>query len=1453
MKDIRVCLFFFCALVSQIISSQPRFHIDHYDLIDGLPQRTVMSIIQDHKGFMWFSTWDGLCRFDGYNFISYKTASSDSIVMKSNRINKIVEDKNGYIWVHNYYQETFCFDPVLEKYIAAFAVDGVPFKTHSILPMLSGDVWLTSKTMGAICISGIPQNYRHLTAANSLLTTDNIHTVYEDSVGGSWLLTDAGLVYENNHVDTPVREAYYTSLSDNIGFFCAYETDKYIYFGADKGRIYCYNKNKKYFKVIDTECKSGIISIQKVTDNRLLLLTERDGFLISNNEIKNISVYNIHNTPEILSNRCISAYVDREQNIWLETERNEVIRFDFLKNVFRSYTAGVANKSNLHDLADYYILEDHAGNVWIHPRGGGFSYYDRKSDSLKPFRNKTFSPNWGFSDILHACYLDSQGNMWLSTRTDGLEKIVFEQETFHLNYFMESQGKELQYGIRTIFEDSMKRIWTGCNDGVIRIFNSQKEYLGYLCNNGKISRSGIPLRGIAYCFYQDVNRHLYIGTKGDGLYHLTPKSESEYTIIHYKNDPNDSYSLSSNNIYTFYKDDYHHFWIGSYGGGLNLWDGHSNRFLNANNLLEQYPNKIGRFIRHINSDCHGNIYVASTFGLIVFKSDITELQEITFKIYTNLQNELKASQGNDILNVYTTTAGDTYICTYGGGLSKVLSWDSLGYPLKFVRYDKKGELPSDVVLSIIEDTEKKLWIATEGCVSRFDPQAGTFEAFSDVVRLLQRNYISESAPVCLHTGEIIFGCLKGTLAFQPSNVISDSYIPSLVFIGLYVSGKKINIGNNGDEIEEIHLNHDENTFNIEYVALDYSAPFNIRYAYWLEGVDKQWVYNSKQRSVNYSNIAPGNYVFKVHSTDSNGNWVENEQCIKIVIHPSFWQTNWAYAIYIFTIILVVVIILYSIIMFYRMKDKIALEEEQIELKTKFFTDISHEIRTPLTMIVSPVENIIESEKLPQVIHQQLKSVLQNANRMLMMVNQILDFRKIQKQKLKIQEIAIGVYVTDVCNNFFKISCGKEIQFSVFNRVGTDTIWGDCYDIEKLVFNLMSNAIKFTPVGKSIEVIIFRKDMSIAIQVRDEGEGMDKEVKNKIFTRFESFNTDKSKPSTGIGLSIVKEVADKHHARITVESEKNRGAVFTVYFPINKDIFQQDENVEFVYDLPVPKEQVKESLCDEEMDENENEDADVEDNDISIVVVEDDTDLRNFICSMLSQEYMVYEAANGREGYEIAVEKSPDFILSDIMMPEMDGMELLSKVRNNMETSHIPVILLTAKTSMDDRLQGIESGADDYITKPFNVRLLKAKINTIISQRRRFYDHFTRVSSDLLEETGQESTKLVSTILPQDEKFLLEVEKIIEENLDNSEYIVEDLVATTRFSRRIFSNKLKSLTGLTPVEFVRDVRLKHAARLLKEGYYVKEVTYMVGFSDPKYFIRCFKKKYHVTPSQYMKTN
>ena len=1459
MKYFLLSLFLFIGI--NFVCGQPVCHFEHYSLDNGLPQNTVMDILQDKKGFMWFSTWNGISKFDGYTFTNYRTNPSDPYYIKNNRIDKIYEDKYGYIWLYSYDKNAHRFDPRTETFSGLKSFDkfkDFTFLTSKIMVMPSGRVWLLSDEYGCICVEDSLFSTEVYNVGNGRIQAEKVNTVAEDYEDNTWILTDNGLYKIADGQTEPsvfFVEKENPNHSNLQSFFSAAETDNEIWFGSNNGQIWIYGKKTGEFHLLKANTRSSILEIKTISTNKMLFTTPDNGFFIFDKTANEIFHYNTSTLANLKSDQIVSSYVDKFGKVWLHLNCPGVAKFDPATQSLKHFNVKTEQINPKVFLPNFFIFEDKNDRLWVHPNGGGFSLYDRDKDELLPFYNEPFSPLWRFSNLMHSAYSDRQGNLWLSTRSNGLEKAVFEDGCFRMKYINPTIHSTITNDVRAVFEDNAKNLWVSTKDGKITLYDASENYLGYLCENGEVG-NGNPLKGIAYCIMQDTEGVVFIGTRGEGIYTAKKNSSSgklKYQITNYKNNTSDIYSLSDNNIYSIFQDNLGHIWAGTYGGGLNLIEkDHQGKlnFINHRNYLKNYPMESGYQVRTVAEDKFGNICVGTTIGLIVFSSKFQSPQNINYKVYTGISGNKENLKANDIFCIYTTKKGETYIATFGGGLNKVAETDSAGFPLRFVSYTVKDGLPSDVTLSIIEDKKGNLWITTENNLTWFNPDKNTFETLGNIKRLINGQTFSEASNCRLQSDKIIFGYSRGLLSFFPEQIQNNAFVPYIGLVDFRLFNKTVSVGensllkNNIDDVKKLTLNHKQKFFGIEYAALDFVDPQNILYAYKLDGFDDDWIYARKQRIANYTNLSKGRYVFRVKSTNSDGIWVDNERQLAIEILPSFWETSLAYLIYFLLFALFTAACVRILFVFYRLRDKVKLEQAEAEMKLRFFTDISHEIRTPLTMVVSPIEYIMQDERSPSWIREQLALVSQNTNRMLRMVNQILDFRKIQYLKLTIREVEIEPFLIEVCNSFKETIIEKKISFRFNDNVPDEKIWIDKDAVEKIIYNLLSNAFKYTPDGKRIEVNVFKENDAVSIQVKDEGIGILKDKIKVLFNRFVSFNENKYNPSTGIGLAIVKDLADRHHARIMVESEQDKGSCFTIVFKTGLSHFSKDTNVVIDTEAIQNPEAVKEKT-------NNSEEGGLvkeENNEItrpSILIVEDDEDLRHFIKSVLVPEYEVLFAFDGQEGLEVALDKIPDFIVSDIMMPRMDGIQLLKELKTNINTSHIPLILLTAKTTIESKLEGLTWGADDYITKPFNVPYFRTRIDNLIEQRKRLQQFYQ--SSRFAVDSYKPKPPLLTS---PDSNFMAKVMEKIEQNMDNSEFAVDELVSTVAMSRTIFFKKIKSLTGLAPIEFIRDVRLQRAAQLIATAQNsIKEIVFMVGMSDPKYFSKCFKKKFGLSPMEY----
>ncbi|QKJ30704.1 response regulator [Mucilaginibacter mali] len=1421
-------------------TAQLKYDVQHYGIEDGLPQKTVMDMLQDQKGFMWFSTWDGISKFDGSAFHSYIINKEDTRLMRGNRFDKIYLDKHGYIWTRTHDNDIYRFDPRLEAFsnIRSFPpFKKSPFHVSDVIPMASGKVWLVSNNEGCICFKDTAFKPMLFNIGNDKQIDDQVRGILEDKEKRSWILTDNGLFQFSP--DLRSRRSYFTN---GVSFFTAVELGNEIWFGSKNGSIYIFNKDTNKFRLFATGSRSAIAFLKKIDDQRLLICSSDNDFLTydsQNNALKRYAVSS--SLADTTAARIRSCYIDTRKNVWIETGTGGVTRFNAEAGTLKYYPIKPENANDNLVTLKFLIWEDVNHDVWIHSSGGGFVWYDPSADSLVPVVGMRPADANSFSSMLYAGFSDKQGNLWLSTRSQGIEKLILNDPAFKFS-LVNAKGNN---NVRSILEDSHHRVWIATKDGRINIYTANQEKLGIITADGGIG-TGKPLGGMAYSMIEDAEGNIWVGTKGAGVYKLVPDgTDRKYKVSHYVTNKADPYSLTDNRVYRIYADSRNRVWIGTYAGGLNLADNHiDGRFYNFKNQFKNYPINTAYHIRSIAEDHSGKLYIGATLGLFVIAPDATQNKLDEIRHYQRSQKN-NGLGGNDVYDICTTSKGDIYIATFGGGFDKVVAKDKEGYPSRFVNYSTRNGLLSDLTNQIKEDTEHKLWIVCESNLMRFDPNKHTFENYYDISRLIRGDNFAEGGDINTSTGNIMLGTTGGFITINTSKLKPDSFKPYMAITGFQLANRNVPVGNSSplmqhiDDLASLKLDHKQNFITISFAALDMAYTKQIRYQYKLDGVDSDWV-DTRERSTNYINLSPGKYVFHVRSTNSKGLWLNNEHQLLITIVPAFWQTGWAWAFYIIAVLCLVFFIARSVIIFFRLKDRLVLEHEQTEMRSTFFTDISHEIRTPLTMIVSPVENILESEKTNPNVTQQLQLVLKNSRRMLRLVNQILDFRKIQHQLLTVLETPVGAFVTSIANDFAKNAQTENITLSINDETAGETIYIDRDSIDKMMYNLLSNAFKHTAKGGTITVNITPQNGKIAVQVADNGSGMPEEIMQKLFKRFVSHHPDKSKPSTGIGLSIVKEIVERHGASIQVDSTENKGSTFTVLFLKGTEHLKNADNVNFGT-APIEAAPVA---------DNNTGPAEVQDGRISILLVEDDDDLRKYISGLLINEYRVFETMDGQEAMELAQKEIPDFIISDIMMPRMNGIDFLKKLRQQQSTSHIPLIFLTAKVDRDTEISAYDLGADAYITKPFSTKMLQSRIKTILDQRKKLYLHLTNKKGLNGLSVG------LHTPVHNDlnDQFINTVKAEIEKNISNVAFTIDSLISIMPMSRSVFVKKLKSLTGLSPIEYMRVIKFQHAAKLIEtEQYSIKEVSYMVGISDTKYFSQRFKEVMGMLPSEYKKNS
>jgi signal transduction histidine kinase/ligand-binding sensor domain-containing protein/DNA-binding response OmpR family regulator len=1438
-----------CALAAVGNESQASCYFVHYAVEDGLSQYSVRDMLQDKKGFMWFATWDGLCRFDGYEFTTHKVYPGNPYQMKSTRIDHILEDKDGYIWLQTYDGEVHRFDPRREVFEGLQDTPGYEqfnFFASKIHLMPSGRLWILPTQSGGICVERA--SLRTEVYLKEGKTACRIINLFEDAQLDTWLLTENGILRVD--AKTGERTPFFVEQSDKKdswqAFFCAAETDDgLLYFGSNNGHVWVFDRKSNAFRLREIATQSDVRNILLTDDDRLLAVTDDDGFLLINRKTNEIEIFNRATLRDMPSNVILSTYLDGYQNLWLETDQLGVSKFSLRTKTIKSFSKPAYD---LNPIPTFFIFEDVKNRVWVHPKGGGFSLYDPEKDELVSFYDEKRGEHAPFSDAFHSACVDKQGNLWLSATSNGLEKVVFDANDFRIQILDPLARPGAPNEVRALFEDKDGNCWISTKDGKIRICDPEGELIGYLNNTGSVSAMPYTFPSTAYCFMEDRNDDIWIGTKGDGLYRAVRKTalpKLSFSLSQYRPNPADPYSLSDNSVYTLFQDSRGNVWAGTFGGGINLIEDASAprlRFINYRTNLKNYPMDTGYRVRFITEDGRGNICVGTTVGLLMFSSEFISPDAIRYAYFAREPGNKESLSNNDVHHIRITADGEMFIAVFGGGINRVTKTDANGFPLRFKSYTKPDGLPSDLAQAIEEDAEGRLWIVMQNNLVRFDPKTETFQTFGEIKRLMETDSFSEAAALFTRSRRMMLGFSRGVLSFLPENIKSNAFKPYIAFENFQLYNKTVEIGEHSplpihiDDLEQISLSHRQNFFTIRYAALDYDYPHNILYAYMLEGIDTDWQYVQKQQTATYTNLPRGDYRFRVRSTNGDGVWMENERILPIRIRPSFWETPVAYLLYGLSSLLLLFIIVRILSLIYGLKNKVRLEREMAEMKLRFFTDISHEIRTPLTMVVAPIDHLLQDPKLSPDMRYHLQLVETNTSRMLRLVNQILDFRKMQHRHLRMEETDITLFVEEVCSYFRATAESRNITFTCISHVRGQTILTDKDAVEKILFNLLSNAFKYTPAGKNICVTLSKTTKNLVIEVQDEGCGISKEKIKRLFVRFASFNEDKNKPSTGIGLSIVKELAGKLKASLNVTSEPNKGSVFTLYLPIRSRTAEK-EKPEIA--PPAPPETLPERSP--EAIETESSTAQP-----SILLVEDDDQLRHFLRTLLAPDYRLYEACDGLDGWNKACEILPDIIISDIMMPGIDGVELLRKLKNNLNTSHIPIVLLTAKTTIESQLESLAVGADDYITKPFSVPYFRARIRNLLEQRARLQELFR----NRLPNMHPDFRPTPPDITPHDELFMSKLLQFIEDNISKNDFRVEEMSDTVGLSRSVFFKKVKSLTGLSPIEFVRDIRIQRAGQLLSTGQFsVKEAVARIGLSDMGYFRKCFRQKFGMNPNEY----
>ncbi|MDX8337760.1 two-component regulator propeller domain-containing protein [Draconibacterium sp. IB214405] len=1398
------------------VLEQPR--LNYLTTNEGLPQNTIDCILKDSKGFMWFGTWNGLCRFDGYTFQIFK--SQQEKWLPGNFIQTLCEDQNGNLWVGT------------NKGLAFFDYSRLKFTKE---PQLTEKLGGTSITH---------------------IINDHNNTIWVATAGkGIWKIN-----YEQQTISS-VESVFENQLTDkNVNTLCLLP-DNHLLAGTNNG-----------LTVINL---SG--AQPKPVWERLYEYTEGIGGL-----------------------NILTILKDRSGDIWLGTVDVGLYHYSTSTLNLTYYGADNNNPNDLNHLSVYDIIEDRHGIIMVGTLGG-LNFYDPATQRFTSLPASTEERKYLNNPFINSLYADELGNIWIGTEKGGINHYNSYQKPFNAITHEASNPNSISHNTINSVYSEKDVLWVGtAGGGLNRISKNGRETVRFrhFTNDSQSINSDFVTS-----FLRDSQNHLLVGTWGGGLNKLLSEKQNRFEIL--VNIPGDEKTLCSSFISSLEYLDDKNILIGT-RGGLDIYNPENGIFLHVHEKMNIDEDlEIGCLLTDSKNrvwvGTENGLYRFNRSDLLAFNENTLQ---IDFEKYVTNPADSASIPGNYVISLFEGHDGTVWLGTYGNGICKFTEGENGGFVTyneqnglcNNVAYgieeDAQGNLwistdnglskfspeaetfqnfySSDGLLSdqfywssSCSDEQGNLYFGGVEGLNYFNP--AEFESYPNIPKPVFTQFSVFSDPV----------------------VIGEKY-HSKVLLDAPIS-----------ETDKISLSYKDAVFSIEFSALDYFQPGKIKYAYQMEGVDQDWVeVPSTRRFANYTNLSGGEYTFKVKAANSDGIWSENYTALTITIVPPFWETAWFQMLAIMLVITLVLIYIRYRTQFLKeqkrkleqqvrerthkieeQKEELEKQNEQIakqrdevialnekvklvnQLRLRFFTNISHEFRTPLTLIIDPLEQLMKNLHADTNTHNTLSIINRNAQRLLHLINQLLYFRRIETGKLKLnvskgnlQEFLHGIF-----ESFKDLAEHQKINYQFVQTNISDETWFDAEKIENIFYNLLSNAFKNTPPTGSITLKIDKIFESrenciaapfVAISIIDTGRGISKEHLPHIFNRFykdAESGKETDFTSSGIGLALTYEIVQALNGEIKVQSEPRKGSIFTVCMPYSKERFKPED----INETSVPTEinlegrvnVLSEHIVARSSGYEHEEEASDNKTKPTILIVEDNFDLRSFLMQTLRSEYRVLGAENGKIGLEMAKKYSPELIISDVMMPVMDGIELCSRLKKNIQTSHIPIILLTAKNMVESWIEGLETGADDYIPKPFNLQILQLKMRNLIESRRKIKTLFSGP-----EEVAPEKISLNKL----DEEFITKAYQILEKNYSEPDFSVEQFAREMFVSRSLLYKKIKALTDLNITDFINSYKLKKSVELIKSSdQSISEIAFKTGFNDPKYFSRIFKKFYGISPRDYLK--
>lgn len=1322
----------------------------------------------------------------------------------------------------------------------------------SITQDQQGFIWMGTNGLGLNKYNGLDFNsYQFKEKDSASLSNSLIHITYVDKQNNLWIGTETGLDRYNRDQDnfSHIKLSGEGELV-SMGIHAILE--------KKNGDILVGTHQHGLFKVDPFTLESSEIKIEGVDeirnflinnialfDNRIVIGTN-NGLFEYNDERNSMAPLEFVTSggKEKIGAHIQTTEVDRNGTIWLGTTSDGLYKIDGNEN-----GRYVINQFAITSKRILSLLDTPRNTILCGTENDGMFEIDRKGNILKHYLNNKFDDKGIKSNSIWSLFLDDQERIWIGYYNNGVG--VYDK-LFDKFADLESKANNpisLQSSSVTgILKDEKDRLWIGMDGGGIDVYNSNSNTFTHLLNNENDIANGLDSPDVQTLF-KDSKGNIWIGTWDYGIYYLEKGSDSfiNYSVQNTKGE------IATNRILSFSEDSKGTIWIGTFSRGIHSFNPATKKFT----IYDQEPFLKERIsfsdVRRVYADSEDYIWIGGNEGLFRLKiiDGNFDLDVMSSRFYKNTGNEFYNSQ---ILDIYENSSKSIWIGTDGSGLCRYdMQKDS------FTWIEPETGFNKITVSSIIQDNEGSIWTAGNNGLTKIDKD--TIKNFSTNDGLLSDDF-NNNAAYKDQNGILHFGSYEGVNFFDPEKLTLNRNSSSVYLTDLKIFNQPVSPETKESPLEKviaetdkITLNHSQSVFTIDFAAIDFTRPEKIQFAYYLEGFEDTWNYVQNIRSATYTNLPAGNYTFKVKATNSDGIWQENPTTLRIQILRPWWFTNAAILIY----VLILLGLGYLSFQYFnaRLKSKRAIEQERVrhlqeealnDKKIQFFTNISHEFRTPLTLILSPLQDILQGGTLPEKLEGKLKIINKNTIRLKRLIDELMDFRKLQLDKIPLNISAFNIQelMHESIDYFKEEAQQRNIALSLESGNNISTVWADRGKLEKIIFNILSNAFKSTANNGIITLSVSRKEKHIfkhiandtpldalEISIEDTGKGIHPDELNKIFDRFYQIKerNEQYYSGTGIGLEVVKSFVVLHKGDIEVESEMGVGTKFRIILPLDTDIYDSSEivNPESVKTPSETEIQEIPAINDQEQQKK------------TLLLVEDNMELRTYIKQELKSDYKVVVAENGEVGLEKAKKYMPDVVITDVIMPTMNGHEFCSLLKNDFKTSHIPVLMLTAKAMADDWVEGLEAGADVYLNKPFDMKIMRSQLKQLISNRALLFSKYVG---------GINKTEIEPNSTSLDQQFILKIIQYTQENIKETNLNVEKLADEFNLSRSQLYRKIKTLTGLSANELIRKIRLERAKELLEESTApsVSEISYNVGFSSPSYFSKCFKTHFGVLPKE-----